>query len=176
MPDDPTLTSGMDAAYTDEAIRNGTKEEDSTRRLLRIASSVMSAAAEGLQQHLTLGIGEVRVDELAVHAVESFADPVEIALLGDHEESRGSWGHLGADLLELLLGDAGVLGHLADRADRGAGHATDHGDEEEGAEEDSPESSPAGPAPGLFVGLLGGRVRSPSGHETTAWSMIFTNL
>src|SRR4051794_7350540 len=91
--------------------------------------------------------------------MEAFADPIEITLLSDREEGRGSGCDLGADLVQLLFGDPGILCRLADRTDRGSGHATDDGHEEEGTDQNSPQGTPPGSAPGFLMALFGGRMR-----------------
>ena len=43
---------------------------------------------EGLEQDTPLGVGEVRRHQRAVHAAKPLTQPVEVALIGDSEESR----------------------------------------------------------------------------------------
>src|SRR5262245_41902700 len=87
-------------------------------------------AAEGLDAELALGLGEVGGDELAAHPVEPFAEPVEVTFLGDDEQGGGALSDLTADLLQVLLPDADLLGRLAQPADGGTDRTAEHGHQE----------------------------------------------
>src|SRR3954454_24217621 len=74
-------------------------------------------AAERLQQNVPLTVGEVGGDQLAVQAVQAFAEPIQVAFLGDEEQRRGALGDLGPDLFELVAPDAGALGGFGEASD-----------------------------------------------------------
>ena len=108
-------------------------------------------------------------------AAEPLAQPVEVALLGDHEQGGGPLGHLPADGLDLLLGDAQLLGGLAQGADGASGGQAEHRHREERAEQQPPERAPPDSARGVVVPVVAFGFFSPSGQDTTAWSMTLTS-
>src|SRR4051812_13364873 len=109
--------------------------------------ATLSVTAEGLQEGLALGLGQVGGDQLAVVAVEPLPEPVDVGVVGDQEQRGGAGCDLGADPLQVLLGDSGPVGPLRQDTDPG----TDDRPPDRDAEKRSPKNAPdrAPPAPPL---------------------------
>src|SRR6478735_6228334 len=119
------------------------------------------SAAEGLEQCVAFGVGEVGGHERAVHPDEALSQPVEVALLGHREQSRGALGDLGPDGLQVLLVDPGVLGGLADGTDCRTSNPTHHRNEKQGTGQQPPESTPPRPSTPIVMTMLRFRMRRP---------------